>query len=221
MIKRQAQSIFLFLAVAFASLQLTSVSASAGSTGPGRFCPFPQYTINAIITSATPTGNPLQSDTISGHIVTCDYGPVATFIFSWDLELVDLLNSANNFELTPANSGVAVIGAVEATRNGLTFDFSQPGEFLITANNNGYHYFCLSASENCLDGETISPGYIYADGVNTAPSTSGITKVAELSAELSAPEPSSAGLFLSVVILCAAIRSRLAVASRFCHSDSR
>ena len=92
--RRLAQS----LSLAFIVVQLSSSVAHA-------FYDI-TYTIDTTITSATPTGNPLQSNTVFGSITTDGtIGVLATSdCLSWNLDLIDNLNSANNFDLTTANS---------------------------------------------------------------------------------------------------------------------
>ena len=146
------------------------VTAALSSVGAGASVTYP---VNTTITSANPTGNPLQSNTVSGSITTDGTlgALVASNILSWNLNLVDGLNSANNFNLTPANSTVveSIGGALSATATGLSFNFSGTGEFLIQANSpgafSGSHYFCFSTGSACLAGETISPQFIDVDGV--------------------------------------------------------
>jgi len=126
------------------------------------------------VTTSDPTGNPLQSDTVTGSLMTD--GTIGALhganIVGWDLDLVDNLNAAYDYDLTPANSSLIEDGggALSATASGLDFDFSGSGEFLIQANSpgpfSGYRYFCFSTGIfACLAGETISPGYIFTDGV--------------------------------------------------------
>jgi len=161
-----------FLMIALAAAQPSSSVARANVT----------YTVNINITSSDPTGNPLQSDTVAGTITTD--GTIGTIlahnIKSWDLRLIDLLNSANNFELTTANSEVVEDGdgagqqigggGLTATASGLFFDFSNAkAEFGLQASDalySGYHYFCLSSGlYACAAGESISPNDISTDGV--------------------------------------------------------
>jgi hypothetical protein len=131
------------------------------------------YSIDRTITSANPTGNPLQSNRINGSITTDGtIGIIQTSnILSYSLNLMDLLNSANNVLLTPANSTVVLNtgSALIASAINLSFDYTGSGEFLIQANSpgpfSGYSYFCFSTGAfACLRGETISPQNIFADG---------------------------------------------------------
>jgi hypothetical protein len=131
------------------------------------------YNINTTITSANPTGNPLQSDSVVGTLTTDGTIGVLTptDIVSWDLDLNDGLNSANDFELTTTDSTLVedTGSALSATATGLSFDFSGAGEFLIQANNpgpfSGFSYFCFSTGGACLAGETIAPQEVFVDGV--------------------------------------------------------
>ena len=136
------------------------------------------YNVNVQITSSNPTKNPLQSDSVVGTITTD--GTIGTIlahnIKSWDLRLIDSLNSANNIELTPANSQVAEDGdgagqhigggGLTATATGLFFDFSNKNaEFGFQASArlySGNNYFCLSgAGSACATGESIAPNNFY------------------------------------------------------------
>ena len=140
------------------------------------------YNVNVKITSSNPTGNPLQSDAVVGTVTTD--GTIGTIlahnIKSWDLQLIDLLNSANNLELTTSNSVVVEDGdgagqqigggGLTATATGLFYDFSNKNaEFGFQASANlysGYHYFCLSSGlYACAAGESIAPNLISTDGV--------------------------------------------------------
>lgn len=148
---------------------LLAVSAHANIT----------YNINTTATNVYPSGNPLQTDSVIGTITTDGTIGVLTAsnILSWNLDLVDHLNSANNVTLTPSNSGIPhpINGGLSASLTGLFFDFSVSGaEFLIQGNgtggthgySSGWNYFCFSATGGwCLAGETISPQYYSGDGV--------------------------------------------------------
>ena len=140
------------------------------------------YNVNVKITSSNPTGNPLQSDAVVGTITTD--GTIGTIlaqnIKSWDLQLIDSLNSANNLELTTADSEVVEDGdgagqqigggGLTATATGLFYDFGNAkAEFGFQASNSlytGNHYFCLSGGlYACAAGESIAPNNISTDGV--------------------------------------------------------
>ena len=138
------------------------------------------YTFNTTATSAYPSGNPLQTDTVLGTITTDGTLGVlsAGNILGWDLELVDQLDATKDFRLLPSNSEVVhVFGtALTATSTGLYFNFSEAGaEFLIQGDHrgdskhgisSGYNYFCFSATGGwCLAGESIVPDYYATDGV--------------------------------------------------------
>lgn len=167
------------------------------------------YSVNTTIISANPTGNPLQSDTVLGSITTNGtIGVLATAdILSWNLSLIDNLNAANNFVLTPGNSTLAENfgGALSANADSLFFDFSKVGaEFLIQANNpgvySGWHYFCFSATGGaCLAGETISPQYYSGDGVvaTGAAAPIGMQPLGPPTAPGTVPEPSTYYLMLA------------------------
>jgi len=190
-----------FLMIASVAAQLGSFVARANTI----------YAVNATITSAVPTGNPLQTDSVMGSITTDGtigvIGPAN--IVSYDLALADALNSANNLDLTPANSTVVedTGSGLTATATGLSFDFSGSGEFAIQANFpgpfSGYSYFCLSTGGACLAGETISPQYVYADGV-VLTGTAAPIGPQPLN---QVPEPSTYGLMITgLLALAAAIR---------------
>jgi hypothetical protein len=158
--RRLAQS----LLIALVAVPLASVPAHASSI---------VYAINTTITSANPTGNPLQSNTITGSITTDGtIGVLASSnVQSWNLNLVDNLNAADDVTLTNANSQLVDIGGgLSATATGLSFNFSSPStaEFLIQGNqfglDSGFQYFCFSTGNACLAGETITPFQIDTDG---------------------------------------------------------
>lgn len=131
-----------------------------------------EYSVDVNATTSDPTGNPAQSDSVVGSLTTDGViGPLGpSDILNWNLQLVDNLNSANDYDLTPSDSTLVedTGSALSATATGLSFDYSGSGEFLIQANDpgpySGSHYFCFSTGGACLAGETISPGFIYADG---------------------------------------------------------
>src|ERR1039457_1459119 len=95
------------------------------------------YAVDTTITSSDPTGNPLQTDTVDGTITTDGTIGVIGFgnIVSWNLDLIDGLNSANDFDLMTTNSSLVYDtgSALTATAAALSFDFSGSGEFLIQA----------------------------------------------------------------------------------------
>lgn len=171
------------------------------------------YPVDLTITGPNPTGNPVQSDTLTGSISTDGaigvLGPAD--VVSWDLNLVDNLNAANDYELTPSDSMLVEDegSALSATATGLYFDYSGSGEFLIQANNpgaySGYHYFCLSTGIfACLAGETISPDYIFNDGV-VLTGSSGPVGTQPLGG--STPEPGSIVLLGSGLALGALLKT--------------
>jgi hypothetical protein len=152
-----------FLAITCVTSQLAPLVARADM----------EYAVDTTITSANPTGNPLQSDTVSGFITTDGTLGVilASDVLGWDLALVDGLNAGNSLDLTPANSTLVedTGNALTATADGLSFNYSGSGEFLIQANSpgpfSGFSYFCFSTGGACLAGETIAPQDIFTDGV--------------------------------------------------------
>jgi hypothetical protein len=158
------------------------------------------YTIDVSATTADPTGNPAQSDTVDGSITTDGTIGVlqSSDIVSWDLDLIDNLNPVYDVELTPANSALVedTGSALSATATGLFFDYSGSGEFLIQANSpgafSGYDYFCFSTGSACLAGETIAPNFYAVDGVILT-GQSGPTGTQPLAPTNSStvPEPSS------------------------------
>jgi hypothetical protein len=168
------------------------------------------YPINTTIVSANPTGNPLQSDTVFGSITTDGtIGVLATSnILSWNFNLIDNLNAANDVDLTPTNSAIVVNsgGDLSATATGLTFNYSSPGEFGIQGTLHGafsgYSYFCFSAvGGDCLAGETIAPQYYAVDGdvLTGASAPVGTQPLAPPTPPTSGvvPEPSTYGLVLT------------------------
>jgi hypothetical protein len=153
-----------FLLIAFITVQLGSLVAHANTV----------YVVNTTIVSSYPSGISNQSDTVLGSITTDGtIGVLAsTNITSWNLDLIDNLNAANDIDLTPTNSAIVVNsgGDLSASATGLSFNFSSPGEFAIQAVPgafSGFSYFCFSATGgDCLAGETIAPQYYAVDGVD-------------------------------------------------------
>ena len=171
------------------------------------------YTIDTTIVSSDPTGNPLQSNTVVGTITTDGTIGVLTpsDILSWNLDLIDNLNSADDFDLTTSNSSLVedMGGALSATASGLYFNYSGSGEFLIQANSpgaySGYHYFCFSTGLfACLAGETVAPDYIFTDGtvLTGASAPVGTQPLNQL------PEPATGVLFGCLTVLGGALRRR-------------
>jgi hypothetical protein len=167
------------------------------------------YTIDVSATTADPTGNPAQFDTVSGSITTDGAIGVlqASDVITWDLDLIDNLNSAEDFELTPADSTLVedTGNDLSATATGLFFDYSESGEFLIQANDpgpfSGYHYFCFSTGGACLAGETISPNYYSGDGVVlTGQSAPTGTQPLGPPTTSAVPEPSSCAFMLTSLL---------------------
>jgi hypothetical protein len=195
--RRLAQS----LSLAFIVVQLSSSVAHASNI---------TYTVNTTITSAIPTGNPLQSNTVLGSITTDGtIGVLATSdILSWNLNLIDNLNHANNFDLTTANSLVDedTGGGLSATATELSFDFgATSAEFLIQVNPgefSGFNYFCFSTGGACFTGETITPSYIFGDGAVLAPGATTTVGVQPLdqTPPSTVPEPSTYALVLTGLV---------------------
>jgi hypothetical protein len=194
-----------FLMLAVVTVALSSVVARANII----------YPVNTTITSSDPTGNALQSNTVSGSITTDGtIGVIGTSnILSWDLNLIDGLSAANDFELTPADSAVVedTGSALSATATGLSFNFSGTGEFLIQAIPgafSGSHYFCFSTGNACLAGETISPQFITVDGVVATGAAEPIGQQPLAPPAGSAPEPSSYGLMITGALGVGAVLKR-------------
>jgi hypothetical protein len=151
-----------FLMIAVVTAQLGSLVALADIT----------YAIDTTITSAFPSGNPLQTDTVAGSITTDGtIGVLAQAdILSWNLDLIDDLNSANDVDLTNTNSIIIVFSGnnLTATATGLFFNYSGTGQFGIQEDNfffSGEHYFCFSTgSVDCYAGETITPQNVFLGG---------------------------------------------------------
>lgn len=125
---------------------------------------------------------------------------------SYNLDLIDNLDSSFNVDLTSSNSSVVedIGGDLIATASGIAFNFSNPGEFLIQANSpgafSGSSYFCYSTGLfACLDGETVSPNFIDTDGavLTGAAAPVGVTGLNQNPGTgTSMPEPSTLGLML-------------------------
>jgi hypothetical protein len=177
-----------FLVIAFITATLSSSIARADI----------MYAVDTTIVSADPTGNPLQSDTVDGSITTDGtIGVLAQAdILSWNLNLIDNLNSANDVDLTNANSAIVVFSGnnLTATATGLFFNYSGTGQFGIQEDGfffSGEHYFCFSTgSVDCLAGETITPGDVFLDGV-VATGAAAPVGTQPLGPTTSTPEPSS------------------------------
>jgi hypothetical protein len=196
-----------FLMIALVTAQLGSLVARADIN----------YAIDTTITSAEPTGNPLQSDTVNGSITTDGTIGVlaASNILSWNLDLIDRLNAANDVDLTNINSTIITFNgtSLTATATGLFFNYSKVGEFGIQENGfffSGEHYFCFSTgSADCLAGETITPNDVFTDGVVATGSAQPIgTQPLNQS---TTPEPSSyAALIVALLGVCVGVKRKFA-----------
>ena len=120
-------------------------------------------------------GNIIQTDTVVFSLTTDGTlgALAASNILSWNIELIDNLNSANDYDLTPGDSTLYLGAGLSASPTELSFDYVSGGQFLIYANStgldSGYHYFCLSTDRGaCWAGETIAPDYSLVDGVLVA-----------------------------------------------------
>jgi len=134
----------------------------------------------------------------------------------WNLTLIDRLNVANDFDLTPANSTLVedIGSALTASAGGLFFNYSGSGEFLIQANSpgafSGFSYFCFSTGVfACLNGETISPQDVFVDGVVATGAAAPIgTQPLNQS---TTPEPSSYGLIIMGLLgVCVGVKRKFA-----------
>ena len=192
-ISNMGRRLIRLLAIAFIVAQSGSLAAHAGTI----------YAIDVTATTADPTGNPLQKDTILGSITTDGTIGVigSSNILSWNLDLIDDLNSANNVDLTPANSTIIadIGGALTASATALSYNYSVAGGgFGIQANSpgpfSGFSYFCLDSGWfACLEGETIAPQYYSGDGVVLTGSASpiGNQPLTPPTSGSATPEPSS------------------------------
>jgi len=159
------------------------------------------YSINQTSTTPEVAGelSPL-SDTVSGTITTDGTLGVlqSSNILSWNLQLIDNLRPAYDFDLTPANSGIwfDTGNGLTASATGLSFDFSDAGAVFIIQGTNphgfssGYQYFCFQATSGpCITGETIVPDYFAVDGV----SATGLSGPRQLNG---VPEPATWAMML-------------------------
>lgn len=194
------------LTMAFVAAQLGSFVARADIN----------YAIDTTITSANPTGNPLQSDTVNGSITTDGTIGVlgSSNILSWNLDLIDKLNAANDVDLTNTNSTIITFfgSSLTATATGLFFNYSEPGEFGIQENGfffSGEHYFCFSTgTADCLAGETITPGDVFTDGVVATGSAEPVgTQPLNQNAT---PEPSYGLIVMGLLGVCVGVKRKFA-----------
>lgn len=167
------------------------------------------YNISTTITSGALTGNPLQTDSVVGTVTTDGtMGVLASAdILSWNLNLIDQLNSANDSTLTISNSSLVEDsgGALSADATQLLFNFSGSGEFLIqgTAHGSysGWDYFCFSTGGACAAGETIAPQDVFVDGVVlTGASTPVGQQPLGPAPSSSVPEPTTGVLILTGLV---------------------
>jgi hypothetical protein len=197
-----------FLMIALVTAQLGSVVARANNI----------YAINTTITSDVPLSSPpkLQTDTVFGSITTDGtLGVLAqSDILSWNLDLIDQLNAANNTDLTDANSSIITFfgTSLSATANGLFFNYNQTGEFGIQENGfffSGEHYFCFSTgSADCLAGETITPADVFTDGVVA---TGSAEPVGTQPLNQSTPEPGYALIVMALLGVCVGVKRKFAL----------
>ena len=180
-----------WLAAAAVALALCATSAQAANA---------VYGFDTTITSAVPTNNPNQTDSVVGSITTDGtlgklYGGN---ILAWNLEMIDHLDPTNDFTLTNTNSSLVEdgSGALSATASGLFFDYGGSGEFLIQVSAyNGAQYFCFSTGGACGRGETISPAYVFDDGVELVGSNAPVGVQSLTPSAI--PEPKSLALMLA------------------------
>lgn len=176
------------------------------------------YGFDTTIVSANPTGNPAQSNTVRGTLTTDGTlgALTAANIVSWNLELIDNLDNSKNYTLTSSNSSLVVFTgtALSATATELLFDFDGFGEVGIQADDpgpfSGWRYFCFSTGVfACLEGETISPGYVFDDGavLTGADAPVGVVRLTPPSGD---PVPEPGTLALLALGALAAARSRRA-----------
>lgn len=178
--------------------RLATIAALAAFTGSLAASAGTVYPVNTTITSAVPTGNPLQSDSVVGSITTDGtIGVIQTSdILDYNLDLIDNLNAANDYDLTPADSTIVEDygNAFTASASGLFFDYSGSGEFLIQADNpgpySGYRYFCFSTGGACYAGETIAPNDVFTDGAVLTGSSAPVGNQ-PLGPSTTTPEPTS------------------------------
>jgi hypothetical protein len=199
-----------FLMIAFVAAQLSSFVARADIN----------YAINTTIASPVDIfENPLQTDTVLGSITTDGtIGVLASGnILSWNLNLIDGLNAANDVDLTNANSGIISAygstfgGTLTATETGLFFNYSGSGEFGIQEDNfflSGQHYFCFSTGGDCLAGETIAPGDVFTDGVD-ATGLAAPVGIQPLN-QATTPEPTYGVMLMGFLGVCFAVKRKFA-----------
>lgn len=212
-----------FLAVVFLIAQASFLAAGQDATYN-----FSQTITTGLPSGASPyTGYPLgstpQTDSVVGSITTNGTIGVlsAADIVSWNIDLIDNFNSANDFDLTPANSTLdsSLGSALTATPTSLTFNYSVAGELLFYASTegnylgDGLHYFCLSGTRSdCWAGETIAPDYSLTDGVLLANPSS---VVATIGSQAVPESPSLPMLFLCLAVLGAAFAVRALTSDNF------
>lgn len=207
-----------FLLLACVAAPLGSVAARAETI----------YEIDVTISSRFPTGRANQSDSVTGFITTdgtIGYLQTAN-ILDWDLNLIDNLKPSYNVELTKLNSEIVHNSGTGllADTAGLSFDYSRANAIFgiqglapyFPGYASGYSYFCFSATTDirkCYAGESISPNYIYTDGVVTMGDDVpiGIQRLGPAPDGSPVPEPSTLGFMITGgVSLCVYLKRRMA-----------
>jgi hypothetical protein len=202
-----------FLAIGFLIAQAGFVSAGQDVT----------YNFSQTITTDVPNTSTPQTDSVIGSITTDGtIGNIApSNVVSWNIDLIDTANSANDYTLTPTDSTLyydyGSAPPLSASSNALDYNYGIGGQFLIQANspgfNTGYHYFCVSSGyTDCWAGETLAPYFSLSDGVDlpnpgSVLATNGVVATPE--------SPSMPMLFLCLAALGAAFVLKLLASDQF------